>query len=433
MIMDNTPKYFNIFILASALIILAIAFSPRFPLANIPGRTLELRVEDILLFFFVLIWVLILSLRPRIYLTPLFKPVAIYFSVVFITTGIALLLQRTIFTRAFFYTLKEIEFIVIFLFIANCIRSNPSLKKAYYILLFTGIMSACWALFQIATNHGHQLFLIAPPEGVSQHKAVLAHYGISLIGETSPLTVAGFFALMSFLAYSYLFFYQGGLKKKLVFLGMGMLFTACSIYSGEKIAIVFFAVAITILMILDKRKMKVFFMICFFALVLIMLLQNFVTSEGTKYGDVSRAFHWKSYIGGIPHRVVAWNDLIEYGSNQFLAGFGKGGQHQIFEEAHNHYVKVFLESGIFGLIAFLWLLASVGIMSYCAFRNSKLLISKVISSATLCALAGMSVTALVQDAFKPVLLNELFWVFVGLTAAVYRIEDVSKIRNRETV
>ncbi|MBW2660698.1 MAG: hypothetical protein JRD93_01635 [Deltaproteobacteria bacterium] len=431
--MDKTLKYNNFFILASALVILAIAFSPRFPLANIPGRTVELRVEDILLFFFVLIWVLILSLRPRIYLTPLFKPIAVYLAIVFFTTIIALFFQKTVFSRALFYTLKEIEFFVIFLFIANCIRDKEALKKIYYVLLFAGIMSVCWALFQVVTNQGHQLFLIAPLEGVSQHKALLARYGISLIGETSPLTVAGFFALMSFLAYSYLFFYQGSLKKKLFFLGMGMLFTACSIYSGEKIAIVFFAVGIITLVFLDKRKIKLFFIICLFALVLIMLLQSFVILEGSKYGDVTRAFHWKSYIGGLSERIEYCKNYIQYGSGQFLTGFGKGGQHQIFEEAHNHYVKVFLESGIFGLMAFLWLLASVSIMSYRVFRNSKFLISKVISSATLCALAGMSVAALVQDAFKPVLLNEIFWVFVGLTAATYRIERVGKLRNCETV
>jgi len=35
---------------------------------------------------------------------------------------------------------------------------------------------------------------------------------------------------------------------------------------------------------------------------------------------------------------------------------------------------------------------------------------------------GLSVAAIVQDAFKPVLPNELFWIFMGLTAAVYGIE-----------
>jgi hypothetical protein len=81
-----------------------------------------------------------------------------------------------------------------------------------------------------------------------------------------------------------------------------------------------------------------------------------------------------------------------------------------------------MESGLFGLMAFIGLLTSVIFLSARVFKFGNLAISKVIGGATLAATIALSVAALVQDVFTPVLLNELWWILIGLTAAAYRIE-----------
>jgi len=101
------------------------------------------------------------------------------------------------------------------------------------------------------------------------------------------------------------------------------------------------------------------------------------------------------------------------------------------EEAHNHYLKVFLDSGIFGLVAFIWLLARVVLVARQAYKKGNFTISKVIGFTAFTATIGLSISAFFQDVFKPVILNELWWVLVGLTCAAYRIEQKAFRKEKE--
>jgi O-antigen ligase len=92
------------------------------------------------------------------------------------------------------------------------------------------------------------------------------------------------------------------------------------------------------------------------------------------------------------------------------------------EEIHNHYIKVLLESGVLGLAAFLWVLYSIGRVSLFVYRHGREQIFKVVGGTALFALGALTFTAMVQDAFKPVLINELFWIIVGLAMAAYKLE-----------
>jgi O-antigen ligase len=266
------------------------------------------------------------------------------------------------------------------------------------------------------------LFNVQALEGYYRHERLTSHYGIGLMGEVSPLTVAAYFSIMSFLAYSFYLFYSRRLLTKLFFLMAGLSFTVCSILSGEKIALLFFGVCIAVLSCLDFRKMKGLIVGIAMMIVLMIIVKSFI--EGTSYAHVDRVFQVRGYIDGIWDRInnVAWGSFIYVGVQHFFTGVGKGGFHQIYEEAHNQYIKVFFESGVFGLISFVFLLGAAGSMCVKVFRQTRDEMGKVISSAALCCLVGLSIAAIVQDAFKPVLPSELFWIFMGMTAAIYGIE-----------
>ena len=97
-------------------------------------------------------------------------------------------------------------------------------------------------------------------------------------------------------------------------------------------------------------------------------------------------------------------------------------------EAHSYYLREFVESGVFGILAFAWLLTKIISLSASVHKNSRLVVSKTIGGVTLAVTIALSIIALVQDAFTPVVFNELWWVLIGLTMAAYRIEGV---HNRE--
>ena len=314
------------------------------------------------------------------------------------------------------YGLKEIQYFILFLLVANLIRNRDALSKVSLSILFVGSLSVMWAFYQISSGTGKALFDITALQGYYQHGALTSHYGIGLMGEVSPLTVATFFSFMSFWAFSFFLSYSDHPIKKISFLFVGLLLTVCSIYSGEKLSIIYFALCFAVMSFLDFRKMKPFiFGIIFLAVTIFLIKEYFIV--GTYFRSIERVFHWQSYLGGFVSRIEGWRSVFDTGLPYLLTGVGKGGLHHIFEEAHNNYIKLLFESGILGLISFVWLLGSIGFLCIRIFRHAHDVIDKVIGSATLCCLVSICVAAIVQDAFKPVLLNSMFWVFVGITAA----------------
>jgi O-antigen ligase len=304
-----------------------------------------------------------------------------------------------------------------FVLVANCIRNREALDKISLSIIFIGLLSAVWAFYQISSGVGNVLFNINALEGYYRHERLLSHYGIGLMGEISPLTVATFFSFMSFWAFSFFLSYSDRPIKKIYFLFAGLLFTVCSIYTGEKISLLYFFLCFAVLSFLDFRKMAPFIIGVISLIILIVLIKTFFIG-GTSFNSVERVFHWQSYIGGFVSRIDGWRSVIDTGFPFFLTGVGKGGLHHIFEEAHNNYIKLLFESGIFGLVSFVWLLGSIGLLCIRAYRHGADVIDKVIGGATLCCLVSICAAAIVQDAFKPVLVNSIFWVFVGITAAV---------------
>ena len=408
------------------LLIAAISVSPRIPMGiAIPGRRFDLRVEDIILTVLLLSWLLHLFLRSRIYPTPLFKAIGIYVMIVFFTTSTALVTLDLSLIRSSFYLLKEIEYFLIFFLIANWIRSVSDLKLMSGFLLFSGLLNAIWVGSQFITSQSRSLFLVERELSgdVYQHSTLLESYGPCLIGESSPLSTGGFFMLVFLLTLSFYLFSRAG-NRRWLYVVLCVMFSASLALSFSRVSMI--CAIIGVLILLNqcnlKRKIKIIpILIIILVVAVLMMDQLGYLGEGGRlsYAGINNSFVER--LQGI------WLPLLHQQSvSSLFLGFGKGALGTLrgleATEAHNHYLRVFLESGLFGLIAFVWLLAMIIFLSTRVLKDGKLAISKVIGGATLTATVGLSVAALFQDVFTPVVLNELWWVLIGLTAAAYRIE-----------
>jgi len=81
-----------------------------------------------------------------------------------------------------------------------------------------------------------------------------------------------------------------------------------------------------------------------------------------------------------------------------------------------------LETGIFGLLAFIWLLTTIIKISFKAISHDSSPLMTVLANTVLCIILSLSVAAFAHDVFKPVIPNELLWVMVALLCALIRIE-----------
>lgn len=405
---------------------MAISLSPRIPLdIAIPGRAFDLRFEDIVLSTLLLGWLFSLFFRPRIYLTPLFKAIGIYLSVVIVTSSIAVMTLDLAPIKTFFYALKELEYFLIFFFIANWIRTEADFRLASGFLLFAGLLNAIWVGFQHITSQMRSFFLVARElsADVYSNPTLSESYGPHLIGEASPLSTGGFFMLAFLLALSFYLFSRAGTRRWL-YAVLCVMFSASLALSFSRASMISAMIGTAIL--LNQCKLKSITKTL--PMIIIMLVVGVLMMYQAGYlgedGRLSSAGINNSLIYRLQE---VWLPLLDQQSvSSLFLGFGKGALGTLkgleATEAHNHYLRVFLESGLFGLIAFVGLLASVIFLSARVLKDAKLSISKVIGGATLAATVGLSIAALFQDVFTPVILNELWWVLIGLTAAAYRVE-----------
>lgn len=424
------------------LLILAVSFSPRISLPlDIPGRVFDLRAEDIVIAGLLCGWLCYLMLRPRIYKTPLFIPVVIYLLIVILTTLVNAADKPTNFPKNFIYVLKDLQYILIFFLIANWIRTRSEMENVFRIFLIAGGFNVCWVLIQLLFEIKSPLFglnISIPKFPGHENRQVI--YTASLIGEFSMLSASLYFAFLSFLSYSaYLLWPSRNRFTRNLFLGFGFLLTASSVVVGVKISIVVFFVGVFALSVLRGKAALLIWAISLIGLmtfVISLMIHIFGDGVSIEGFPIHRIIHWKSYLIG-EDRLEIWSMIMPQLINSFLLGVGKGGNVMIngmelrYEESHNHYIKLIVESGFYGFLAFMFLLIRIGMMTISVFKNSTYLISKIISSSALCTLLGLCVAAIVQDAFKPVLPNEIFWIFTGLTAAAYRIEKFHNGRHQE--
>lgn len=412
--------------IAVLLLIAAMAFSPRIPIPiAVPGRRFDLRVQDIILVAVLSFWLLYLFVRPRIYLTELFTSFGIYTAIVVLTSAIAMMTLELSSIRTVLYFSKEVEYFLVFLFVANWIASEPDLRLASFFLLVTGSLNAVWIGLQIVTSQFRPLFLVRAelPSGVPHYTNLLDSYGPHLMGEASPLATGGFFMLITLLSMAFFVFSQG-IYRRCLYGALCVTFFAALAASFSRVALLSTGIGITLLFILINLKKK-FKLICLLLIVLTVALLvasdlGFLVAKG------------RVSLAGLERRIVEqaqeiWQPLLHEVFDRIFLGYGKGSLGYLgalkATEAHNHYLRVLIESGLLGLIAFLWLLVMIIFVSARVLKKSQLRISRIVSSATLCATAGLCVGALFHDVFVPVTLNENWWVLIGLTAAAHKIEN----------
>lgn len=418
-----------------AVLVFSVTISPRIPLPFfIPGRTFDLRIEDVLISILLAASAfLAFTGRKKFYFTALGVPIGIYLAIIVFVTVLAAGAHPANVPRTFLYTLKEVEYFAFVLLIANWLQQNEDLELMGKVLLLGGTLNIGWAVVQVMSAHYGALIALPIPDGaytLPESRRIFWH-GICSIGEHSPFSVAGFFALISFLSYSFFFFGDKTSGRGRFYLVLGLAFSTCSVLTGEKISFVFFIIGLLTMVTITARSVKriagSLLLIAVFAVILIGI-PKFLTDRAPRVS--AHLFQLKTYKID-DERLHRWRQLIPLGLEHSLTGIGKGSQPYIrdddeyLEESHNHYIKVFVESGIFGLAAFTFLLGAIGRFCINLLRRGKYRISRIMAAATLSSLFGLGAAAVVQDAFKPVLPNEIFWILVGLTMAAVRMEEYS--------
>ena len=449
------------------LLVIAIAITPRIPLPiSLPGRAVEVRVDDFIIFvlFSISIIPMIRGIifnkqTYSVYLSPLFLWIAIVFGITLIATLIGMLLESSGINRAIFFLIYDLSNIAFFLLIINWVKTIRVARALTIAIIIGGFLNLLWVVAQLLIlNRPYPLFVFFPSDEVWSNPNRISLYGTSMIGEFSPFSIGIYFCFVTLMTIGlFIGDKRAALKYRVLYALLGFGFATSALLSGIKLAIIILLVGSALLILMWRKGSKLLLWTGIVTVIAFSALQSIADENQFAIGRLTKI---DAYVSALESRVPAWLDLIEYGLQRPITGSGRGiafipktsqyGQFYIeteclaglcpggfdyqssaipnepFGEAHNQYVRIFLETGILGLLGFLGFIVSAFVISGRIFQSSNNDLSKVLSSVFIACLIGLLIASITQDAFNPALTSRMFWLYCGLSISARHLNQTSQ-------
>lgn len=307
-------------------------------------------------------------------------------------------------------------------------------------------------------NRPYPLFIFSPSDEVWTNPNRISLYGASMVGEFSPFSIGLYFCFVTLLTIGlFIGDKKASIKSKLLYALLGLGFATCALLSGIKLAGIVLLVGSALLILMWRKGSKLLLWTGIVAVIAFSALQSI--ADENQFA-ISRITKIDAYVSALESRVPAWLDLIEYGIQRPITGSGRGiafipvvspyGQFYVeteclaglcprgfdyqssavpnepFGEAHNQYLRIFLETGILGLLGFSGFIVSAFVISGRIFQSSNNDLSKVLSSVFIACLIGLLIASITQDAFNPALISRMFWLYCGLSISARHLNKTSQ-------
>ena len=206
-------------------------------------------------------------------------------------------------------------------------------------------------------------------------------------------------------------------KKKSIRLGLwAVAFTCvyCLIFTFSRGGYLGLLVGILILGLIRERKLLLCLVVLLFVWEGILpnavrerVFMTYQEGQGLDSSAQERVAIWTDAIDVITHNPVLGRGFNTY---EFMGRVGS------YRDTHNYYLKLLVELGFVGLLAFLWLIASAARMAWRLFRNAREPLSRAIGCAVFAMLTCAAVVNLFGDRWSYLQVNGFLWLFLGMTA-----------------
>jgi O-antigen ligase len=368
---------------------------------SMAGRGLTLRFDDILLLVIGVSWLIKTAVHKELGVvmrTPLNRPIICYIGACVIATLVGMLFGRVRPVVGWLYTLKYFEYFFIYFMVVNHIHTAEQAKRYLIAALITCGIVSLYAIMQIPSG----VRASAPFEGE--------------IGE--PNTLGGYLVLMfSVVAGLYLCVKEQRFKLLLGALAAGVLIALSATLSrGSYLGL---GAALLTLLALSRKRV-----VLFLGLALLLSLSPFIVPERIKH-RVNETFTQPQEEGQLrvgrvmldtstSARLISWETSTRDWLHHPLFGYGVTGYGFIDAQ----YFKVLVDTGLLGLLAFLYLLYSLWSRMIAAYRTLTIPWAQGLVLGFLAGYAGLLVHAIGANTFIIVRIMEPFWLIVGLIVVI---------------
>jgi len=376
--------------------------------ANVVGRQREisLRPEDFFLILIVLGWLAERAIRrqnPSIISTPINLPIVVLSIVMIFATLLGIMAGTTSTGAGFFYTLKRIQYFVVFLLVIGNVKTLKDVRNNINLLLLFAAGVAIWSI----TEYFISASRITGP--------------FSRLGQ--PPVLGGFFLIVMFLALGFFMKYQT-LKAKLPMLILIILSFLVIIFTKTRSSYTGGAVGLVVFSIIYKKP---YLIILPLVLIIMMgsLFQPEIKERAYSISGVWQRPAERSLVPSWDARKNAWKAAWPKIKNNPVFGLGAGSYSLAWIDSQ--YVIDAVYMGLLGVAMFAWLLIRI-------FRNiypiSKIPLSpesdddnyiSALSAGYLGGLVALLIHGIAVTNFYTVRTMIPFWFLSGLVMVAYHL------------
>jgi O-Antigen ligase len=378
------------------------------------GRGFTLRLDDLLLGIITLTWLFRMAVFKNLGFvrrTPMNQPIFWYMLAAAVATTVGALAGR-VGIYGFFFVLKYFEYFLLYIMVVNQIHDKDAIHRYTTIMVFTCFIVALLGIAQIPTGQR----VTAPFEGN--------------IGE--PNTLGGYLVLLAGLVLG-LFLYEAEQIRRWRLAGLLLMIVVTLAYTESRSSYLAFLVMIALFTLLSERKV-----LLITGGLLALALSPFVFPQ-TVIDRVAYTFSQPKEAGQISvggtHIDTSTSERLRSWSRTFTEDFpahpllGVGVTGGRFMDAM--YPRVLYETGILGLLLFLWLLQRIWALLMGCYRELSDPRMKGAALGTLCGFGGLLFHAIGSNTFIIVRIMEPLMILLGLvfSALLVQREEVQRQKS----
>jgi O-antigen ligase len=366
--------------------------------ASTAGRGVTLRFDDFLLVIVGFVWLVKAAIRKQeapIKWTPLNAPIMLYVVACALTTFIGFIAGRVKPLTGFFFNVKYFEYFFLYFMVVNALTSVKEAKGLVTASLVTCFLVSLYAIAQIPGGGRAS----APFEGET--------------GE--PNTLGGYLVFMLAIVTGLLITPESASKKwpLVVLLAFGAFAMMLTLSRAS-----FLAAGIIAMVVIGKLSYR---RPLLFTLVLLVLVSVPIWAPESVKNRILFTFTQKQergqmQVGGIrvdtstSARLESWQQTWVFFQESPI--WGKGVTGGPFLDAM--YPRILVETGMLGMVAFVFLLWAVAHMSLTCYREAPDPPTQGIALGFLLGLIGLLIHAIGSNTFIIVRIMEPFWLFAAL-------------------
>jgi len=379
-------------------LVLAMLLGPEISLANLGLRDLTVRVEDLLVPVLLLAWIGRRALgldQTEHRESPVHAALAVFLGAQVISTAFGWSAGRIDITVASFYILKQLQFFILFYFVAMYVHTELRARA----LLFTGLAAA------VATA-GYNYFIIPKNEIWTTHRISAPFEGAT----PEPSSIGAYFVLiLGFLLALALEAPNRSARLRLL-IPFAIIFVPF-LFTLSRTSYVAFAGMLLLLSILTRSRWLIGGGLAALLLSPVLLPESvkqrilFTFNDAGSVHIIDRSF---------AERLFIWSKVWFNMQRHPVLGGGVTHHHVI----DSFYARLLIESGLLGLLAFAVLVIMLYRMALAVRRDHELWWARGLALGYVTVLTALLIHAMSSITFLIVRIMEPFWAVTGIIAGL---------------